>query len=68
MTASELSIENKYISTEPTRMTLRVPYGECHPMFGPKIVQAKLKEEWVLDGEFMIDYQTNEIVIKLRKL
>lgn len=67
MTVKELTeYKTSYIITNaPEKMTLRFP---AYEFVHPNIIQAKLNEGWILDGNVYTDHETYETVIKLRKL
>ena len=64
-------MKNEMVSiAEPKEMTLTFPIGaiEAHPLHGAYEVQAYLSNGWVLDGNILHDFQTNRIIVKLKRL
>jgi hypothetical protein len=63
-----IPLESNYKLSYYDKIRLTVPMQECHPMFGPSIVKAYLADGWVLDGNFIHDIESNQMVVNLRKL
>lgn len=53
------------------KMELRIPMEilkDNHPLWGQQHIQAYLNEGWILDGDLVEDYCTNELVCRIKKL
>lgn len=70
---NELKLFEKpeYTLTPSGKMELRIPMEilkDKHTLWAQQKIQVYLNEKWILDGDLVEDYCTNELVCRMKKL